>query len=598
MVNTSTAGCRDVRSAVRGIALMRFAALLLILSPPALFAQFETRITNPVLEAPYGIAVGDFNRGGNLDLAVASLYSTQVSVLVGNGDGTFRQPVNYAAGPGPRWIAAADINRDGNLDLAIADFATTPNNVAVLLGNGDGTFRAPVFLSVPGIPSGIAAGDFNGDKRLDLAVTNRVSGSPPYISIFVDNGDGTFQPAINNLASATPLAIAVGDFDGDGKLDAAVGENNVGAFQLEILLGNGDGTFRSGRIYGVTDEVTQVVASDLRHNGKLDLAVVGILGPGVQVLLGNGDGTFEAPVNYTVYDAYSVAVGDLNGDGNLDMAVANFGGPRGPSGLQSDASVLLGNGDGTFQPAINYAIGKNSTFVAIGDFNNDKMPDLVVTDNINSDVIELLNTGVATFSPSNPVTFATQLAGKASAARNVTVTNTGTTPLKISSMQTSGPFAAVSTCGSSVAAGAKCKIEVTFLPPSQGEKSGLITLHDSASSKPQIIELRGIGTVAEVVPGSLNFGTQTVGTKSAPQPVTLTNTGGTAMSVTEVSIYELNYKDFQESNNCPSSLQPKASCTINVSFKPGEKGAHTAILDIVDSGGGNPQTVALSGTGQ
>jgi hypothetical protein len=122
-------------------------------------------------------------------------------------------------------------------------------------------------------------------------------------------------------------------------------------------------------------------------------------------------------------------------------------------------------------------------------------------------------------------------------------------------------------------------------------------LHDSASSKPQIIELNGIGTVAEVQPGLLTFGTQTVGTKSAPRPVTLTNTGSTAMSVTQITIYELNYTDFLESNNCPSSLQPEANCTINVTFQPAKKGARTATLYVTDSGGGSPQAVPLSGTG-
>jgi FG-GAP-like repeat/Abnormal spindle-like microcephaly-assoc'd, ASPM-SPD-2-Hydin len=568
--------------------------LLLYLSSAPLFAQFETRVAYPVLESPQGIVVGDFNHDGKLDMAVASLYSTQVSVLLGNGDGTFRPAVQYASGPGPRWMVAADINGDGNLDLAVADFATTPNNVAVLLGNGDGTFQAPTFLSVPGIPSGIAVGEFNGDKKLDLAVTNWVIGSQPYLSVFLGNGDGSFQPPINNLTSATPLAVAVGDFSGDGKLDAAVGENNVGSFQLQILLGNGDGTFGSGQIYGLVDEVSAVVAADFRNDGKIDLAAAGILGPGVQVLLGNGDGTFQTPVNYLVPSSYSIAVADLNGDGKLDMAVANFGGPN---GNQSDASVLLGNGDGTFQPAANYPIGKLSTFVAVGDFNNDKMPDLVLTDRVDSDVIELLNTGVVSFSPTNPVSFATQLVGTTSVARAVTLTNTGATALTISSMHTSGPFTTKSSCGSSVAAGAKCQINVTFSPTSQRQASGLITLRDSASSKPQIIELNGIATVAEVQPGSLKFGTQTVETKSAPQPVTLTNTGSTAMSITQITVYELNYTDFLETNNCPSSLPAKSSCTINVTFDPVKKGARTATLYVTDSGGGSPQSVSLSGTG-
>jgi hypothetical protein len=403
-------------------------ALLLYLSVAPLLAQFESRATYPVLLSPYGIAVGDFNHDGKLDMAVASiLHSTQVSVLLGNGDGTFQTAAHYAAGPGPRWIAAADINGDGNLDLAVADFATTPNNVAVLLGNGDGTFRAPVFLSVPGIPSGIAVGDFNGDKKLDLAVTNWVIGSQPYVSIFLGNGDGTFQPPINSVTSATPLALGVGDFNGDGKLDAAVGENNVGVSQLEILMGNGDGTLRPGQIYGIAPGTTSVAAADFRNDGKLDLAVGSYGGSGVQVLLGNGDGTFQQPVTYPDSAPYSIAVADLNGDGKLDMAVANFSGPDG--NVYTVASILLGNGDGTFQPATYYPVGKASTFVAVGDFNNDKMPDLVVTDVVNSDVIELLNTGVATFSPTNPISFATQLVGTTSVARTVTLTNTGATAL-------------------------------------------------------------------------------------------------------------------------------------------------------------------------
>lgn len=562
-----------------------------------LFCQFESRAAYPVLQEPYGIAVGDFNHDGSLDMAVASaLITTQVSIMLGNGDGTFHAPVNYSAGYQPKSVVAADFNGDGNLDLAVADFAYAPNNVSVLLGNGDGTFQPPVPLSVPGIPSGIAVGDFNGDKKRDLAVTKWVIGSQPYVSIFLGNGDGTFQPPINNLTAATPLAIAVGDFNGDGRLDAAVGENNVGALQVEILSGNGDGTLKPGPTYGLEDEVSQIVAADFRGNGKLDLAVAGIIGPGIQVLLGNGDGTFQTPVNYATFDSYSVAVADLNGDGKLDMAVANFGGPN---GAKSEGSIFLGNGDGTFQAAVNYPIGKLSTFVAVGDFNNDKLPDLVFTDRVNSAVDELLNTGAVTFSPTDPVSFATQLVGTASAARAVTVTNTGKTALTISSMQTSaGPFTSKSNCGSRVAAGAKCEIGITFLPTSQGKASGFLTLHDSASSKPQLIELEGIATVAEVQPGSLNFGTQKIGTKGAPQTVTLTNTGGAALSVTEIGVYGHYYKDYAETNNCPTSLQPKSSCTITVSFDPEAKGARPAVLDIVDNGGGSPQPVSLSGVGE
>jgi hypothetical protein len=583
---------RHFMSAVSRFRLLALCGALAGACSP-LYAQFETRLSERTLVSPNSVAVGDFNRDNNTDMAVAASQSGEVSVFLGNGNGSFRTALNYVAGNNPGFVVTASLRNNRDLDLAVANGQIASNNVAVLLGNGDGTFRPAKFYSAPGLVNGIAVGDFNNDKKLDLATVSVVNGGVPTASIFLGNGDGTFQPAINTQTSATPVALAVGDFNGDGKLDLAAAENNVGTSQVEILLGNGDGTFRPGLIYTIGPLINSIAAADFRNDGKLDLAVASSLGIGVYVLLGNGDGTFQNPAAYPDTLAFWVTTADLNGDKKLDLAVANFGGP-----LEAGASVLLGNGDGTFQPATFYPIGKISRAIAVGDFNNDKMPDLVVPDWDYNNVIELLNTGVVSFSPTNPVSFATQLVGKASAAQTVTVTNTGATALTISSMQTSGPFTTSSTCGSSVAAGAKCQLNVTFSPTSQGQKSGLITLHDSASSKPQIIELNGIGTVAEVQPGSLNFGTQTVGTKSAPQPVTLTNTGSIAMSVTQISIYELNYKDFQESNNCPSSLAPGASCIINVSFKPGEKGAHTATLDILDSGGGSPQTVSLSGTGQ
>ena len=583
--------CRSRGAAPLSRLLAVCAALAVVHLP--LWAQFETRLTQATLLSPNSVAVGDFDHDNNFDMAIAASQSGQISVFLGRGDGTFKTAANYGAGTNPGFVVAASFRNSRKVDLAASNGQIGSDNVAVLLGNSDGTFRAAKFYSAPGQVTGLAAGDFNSDKKTDLAVVSAVTGGAPSVSVFLGNGDGTFQPAITTQTSATPVALTVGDLNGDGTLDLAVAENNVGTSQIEILAGNGDGTFRSNAVYPIGPLISSITAADFRADGKLDLAVAASEGLGVYVLLGNGDATFQNPVAYTATGAYWVTAADLNGDHKLDLAVAIFGGF-----LEAGASVLLGNGDGTFQAAAFYPIGKISRAIAVGDFNNDKMPDLVVPDWDHNDFVELLNTGFASFSPTNPLSFATQLVGTASAARAVTVTNTGTTALTISSLQTSGPFTAKSGCGSRVAAGAKCEIHVTFSPTSQGQKSGLITLHDSASSKPQIIELNGIGTVAEVQPETLNFGTQVVGTKSAPQPVTLTNTGSAAISITEISIYELYYKDFQESNNCPSSLAPQASCTINVTFKPGEKGAHTATLDISDSGGGSPQKVSLSGTGE
>jgi hypothetical protein len=148
-----------------------------------------------------------------------------------------------------------------------------------------------------------------------------------------------------------------------------------------------------------------------------------------------------------------------------------------------------------------------------------------------------------------------------------------------------------------VAAGASCNINVTFSPKSKGMKSGLITINDSASSKPQVIELSGQGTVVELSPASLDFGSQKVGTKSNPQTITVTNQGTTALSIAQISVGGTNAKDFTETNDCPASLGAGANCAITVTFDPSKTGTRKASVSISDNGGGSPQTVPLTGTG-
>jgi hypothetical protein len=166
----------------------------------------------------------------------------------------------------------------------------------------------------------------------------------------------------------------------------------------------------------------------------------------------------------------------------------------GPGGY-GGATVFPGNGDGTFQePGTPYKAVSETSYVAVGDFNGDHRPDLAITDFGFNDIVVLLNTGVVSFSPTTPLNFGKQAVGGKSAAQIVTLTNTGVTALKISSMKISAQFAASSTCRAGVAAGASCRISVTFSPTSQGAKTGTLTIDDSASSRPQVIELSGTGT--------------------------------------------------------------------------------------------------------
>jgi hypothetical protein len=179
----------------------------------------------------------------------------------------------------------------------------------------------------------------------------------------------------------------------------------------------------------------------------------------------------------------------------------------------------------------------------------------------------------------------------------VTLTNTGAAALSISTIRASSPFHQNNNCGKSVAPGAKCDIEITFKPKVPGKVAGTVSISDSASSKPQVIELTGSGTLANISPLKLSFAPQLVGTKSPPQNITLTNASATAMSVTLIYVDGTDYRDFPETNNCPASLNVGASCTIAVTFDPARKGSRTADVFIKDNGGGSPQVIPLAGTG-
>ncbi|MBI2926666.1 MAG: VCBS repeat-containing protein [Verrucomicrobia bacterium] len=374
--------------------------------------------TNPV-----SVTVGDFNGDGKPDLVVANNASTNVSVLLGTGDGTFQAAVNYRTATRPSSVAVGDFNSDSKPDLAVANDGS--GNISVLLGKGDGSFGVAVNYGVGSRPVSVAVGDFNNDAKLDLVVVNStVSGT---VSVLLGNGDGTFQAAVKYATGKSPFFVAVGDFNGDGKPDLAVANhgdaNSTNPGNVSVLLGNGDGTFQAAMNYAAGTGPRCVVTGDLNGDARLDLIVAnGVVASGsptIAVLLGNGDGTFQAAVNaYRGGGAQSVAVIDLNGDAKPDLAVSNgsvlLGNGNGtfqePSfqrgtihGVQGfvaagdlngdgkpdlavataeGVNVLLGKGNGTFLVAVNYAAGRDPEAVVAGDFNGDGKPDLAVSNGI------------------------------------------------------------------------------------------------------------------------------------------------------------------------------------------------------------------------
>jgi hypothetical protein len=340
------------------------------------------------------LAVGDFNSDGFSDLAAVPEFISSgtlqpgVVIFLAKGDGTFQAPTSYVVGNSPQAIAVADLNGDGALDCVLADYGAS--SVEVRLGNGDGTFQALTNEAAGPSPMALTLGDFNGDGIPDLAVANEVPNGT--VSVLLGNGDGTLAPAVSYPTGPDPYRLVMGDFDGDGTLDLITLNGNNTA---SVLLGNGDGSFRSPRSFAIDAGVTAVAAADLTGDGVLDLVLVvgGSVNSTVEVLRGNGDGSFGPPVRYTGIGpgAGSVAVGDLNGDHVPDLVVGYVGTfrPPRPGGLD----VLLGNGDGTFRPPTNYSGFGSVDFVNLGDFNGDGFLDIVTGNGV------LLNHGDGTFGP-------------------------------------------------------------------------------------------------------------------------------------------------------------------------------------------------------
>ncbi len=539
--------------------------------------------------AAISITAGDFNRDGKLDLAVANqncnptCQAGPVSILLGNGDGTFGAHVDYVTGNGPTSVITGDFSRDGILDLALADFNS--NTVSLLLGNGDGTFRPHVDYATGQGPLAVTTGDFNGDGKPDLAVA--VDSTFGVAAVLLGNGDGTFQAPVSYSVGTLPRAIVAGDFNSDGKLDLAISNKNDNT--ISILLGNGDGTFHSQVTYPTGNGPFSMVAADFNGDGKLDLATANQFGGSVSVLLGNGDGTFKAPVNYTAGSVpLGVTTGDFNGDGKLDLAVA--------SGQSGSVSILEGNGDGTFQSHIDYSAGPGTYPYSVvrGDFTGVGGSDVAVATEAGVSVV--LNSPVIAIFPSKLV-FGSQAVGTTSAAQSLTLANPSSERLRVASIIASGDFAASNTCGSSLAIGATCTVAVTFTPTAAGTRKGTLIFTDGAASSPQGLSLTGAGLFsgpgASLSSSSLGFPSEPVGTTSPAQTVTLSNPGNSSLNITSISTSG----DFAQTNNCGGSVAVGASCTLSVTFTPTSSGTRTGVLSVADNAAGSPQTVSLSGTG-
>jgi FG-GAP-like repeat len=324
---------------------------------------------------PGGIAVGDFNGDGLLDIAVTnSAKNGSVEVLLSNGNGTFIPRRSVVPLNSPTAILAADFNGDGKLDLAVKAAGGPPNYVVeVLLGKGDGSFQRRSALGGLDSMGGMTAGDFNGDGKLDIAIVDISRYGDAWLRLSLGNGDGTFQSTIStqNL-HPQPSGIAAGDFNGDGNLDVAITNLDAGwdiRRDVDLLLGAGDGTLQFSSFYGPPSNFAGPIAADFNGDHKLDLAAARKDVGKEAVLLGDGRGSFQHPVyNFlTTASPSSPVLGDFNGDGNVDLLLSDTG---------STLFTMLGEGNGRFQIQVSTQ-GAQMHQISAGDFNNDGALDLV-----------------------------------------------------------------------------------------------------------------------------------------------------------------------------------------------------------------------------
>lgn len=355
----------------------------------SVLSLIASTLTTGYLGGNSTIAVGDFNHDGKPDFAVVGEFASGVTIMLGNGDGTFTAasvamlPIN-----GIYQIQVADFNQDGKQDLALVNLLN--NQIDFLMGKGDGTFTPGTEIYAGGGPIGVTIADFNGDGIPDIVRANTYGGT---LSFLAGNGDGTFtQTAFNPYLGQNPNSPLAGDFNGDGKMDFAVTVLNANS--VVLFLGNGDGTFTQGQTVNVGNKPGFLVSGDFNGDGKLDLAVTNAADNTVTVLLGAGDGSFTAKQTVaTPAGTVGIAAADFNGDGKTDLVV---------SGAASNSiAILYGAGDGTFTAGPIAAAGTSPYGIAVADLNGDGAPDVVIADaNTTAAVIlsSLTQTATATLS--------------------------------------------------------------------------------------------------------------------------------------------------------------------------------------------------------
>jgi len=584
---------------------------------------FRSPVASTGVAHPYDATATDIDGDGKLDLIISDLSTYATYTFLGNGNGTFQ--AGTVAAPVAGNLGVADLNGDGKGDLVsgtdlgfseiflghgdgsftyahayvasggvlIADFASNNNDPnldlvignTMLLGNRDGTFKGQPIAPFPG-GRFAASGDFNGDGYADLAVTS--PGGDLYI--LLADGLGWLNQGYSYGVSG--YAISAGDLNHDGKLDLVVLDlDGTQDWSLTVLLGNGDGSFGSPKVYQQGQgSGTGLVIADLRNDQKP--YVLTAQADSLVVFPNNGDGTLGTPVSYFAGSgANGVVVADFNGDGKLDAAVLS----------EAGLGILLGNGDGTFQGVSFFSLSQGNeggAFVS-GDFNNDGKIDLIIGNQVylgNGDgtftalppSLTPFIFGVADFNGDGNLDLAESECFGSTAQFELWCVALGNgdgtfgSPINVMTNYGDTPagLAAVADFNGDQKPDIAIELNTFFGPP-----AALFILLNTTPPAPG----------ATVSPSAVTFPSQVAETSSSPVGVTLKNAGTGVLTLSAVTFTGSNASEFSQTNNC-GTVQPGATCTITVVFSPTTVGNATAGMKIADNAVSSPQTVALSGT--